>query len=203
MPIRLKRSVNDLFFQGKSLDLLTESGSSASSFYLFLLLCKFRRNNCLLWSLRVMYMWQHLYHVWKENESENITQLCPTLCDPMDCSPPNSSAHGILQARILEWVDVPSSQGIFLTQGLSMGVACVGLIFLVWRLFSVSMSPAFFLGVCWPCCPCCRCADEVAGCPLPEFSAVVAAVCIPGAHSGSGSWLLLESMAVAGTCYQS
>ena len=33
MPIRLKRSVNDLFFQGKSLDLLTESGSSASSFY--------------------------------------------------------------------------------------------------------------------------------------------------------------------------
>ena len=30
-----------------------------------------------------------------------VTQLCPTLCDPMDCSPPGSSAHGILQARIL------------------------------------------------------------------------------------------------------
>jgi len=29
---------------------------------------------------------------------------CPTLCDPMDCSPPGSSVHGILQARILEWV---------------------------------------------------------------------------------------------------
>ena len=29
-------------------------------------------------------------------------QSCPTLCDPMDCSPPGSSAHGILQARILE-----------------------------------------------------------------------------------------------------
>ena len=29
-------------------------------------------------------------------------QLCPSLCDPMDCSPPGSSAHGILQARILE-----------------------------------------------------------------------------------------------------
>ena len=31
-------------------------------------------------------------------------QLCPTLCDPMDCSPPGSSVHGILQARTLEWV---------------------------------------------------------------------------------------------------
>ena len=36
-------------------------------------------------------------------------QSCLTLCDPMDCSPPSSSVHGILQARILEWVAVPSS----------------------------------------------------------------------------------------------
>ena len=32
-----------------------------------------------------------------------VTQLCPTLCDPTDCSPPGSSVHGTLQARILEW----------------------------------------------------------------------------------------------------
>ena len=38
-------------------------------------------------------------------------QSCPTLCDPRDCSPPASSVHGILQARILEWVAVPSSRG--------------------------------------------------------------------------------------------
>ena len=38
-------------------------------------------------------------------------QLYPTLCDPMDCSPPGSSVHGILQARILEWVAMPSSRG--------------------------------------------------------------------------------------------
>ena len=38
-------------------------------------------------------------------------QLCPTLCDPMDCSPPGSSVHGILQARILEWVAIPFSRG--------------------------------------------------------------------------------------------
>ena len=37
-------------------------------------------------------------------------QLCPTLCDPMDCSPPGSSVHGFLQARIPEWVAVPFSR---------------------------------------------------------------------------------------------
>ena len=40
-------------------------------------------------------------------------QSCPTLCDPMDCSLPGSSVHGILQARILEWVAMPSSRGSF------------------------------------------------------------------------------------------
>ena len=35
-------------------------------------------------------------------------QSCPTLCDPMDCSPPGSSVHGILQAGILEWIAMPS-----------------------------------------------------------------------------------------------
>ena len=38
-------------------------------------------------------------------------QLCSTLCDPMDCSLPGSPVHGILQARILEWVAVPYSRG--------------------------------------------------------------------------------------------
>ena len=36
---------------------------------------------------------------------------CLTLCDPMDCSPPGSSVHGVLQARTLEWVARPSSRG--------------------------------------------------------------------------------------------
>ena len=37
-----------------------------------------------------------------KSESE-VTQLCPTLSDPMDCSLPGSSIHGIFQARVLEW----------------------------------------------------------------------------------------------------
>ena len=39
-----------------------------------------------------------------------LLQPCPTLCDPMDCSLPGSSAYGILRARILEWVAIPSSR---------------------------------------------------------------------------------------------
>ena len=49
-----------------------------------------------------------------------FTCLCSTLCDPVDCSPPGSSVHGILQARILAWVAVYLLQGISLTQGSSL-----------------------------------------------------------------------------------
>ena len=40
-----------------------------------------------------------------------VAPLCLTLCDPMDCSLPGSSVHGILQARILKWVAIPFSRG--------------------------------------------------------------------------------------------
>ena len=43
-------------------------------------------------------------------ESE-VAWSCPTLCDPMDCSLPGSSLHGILQARVLEWVAISFSRG--------------------------------------------------------------------------------------------
>ena len=40
-----------------------------------------------------------------------VAQSCPTLCDPMDCSPPGSSIHGIFQARVLEWVAISFLRG--------------------------------------------------------------------------------------------
>ena len=46
-----------------------------------------------------------------KSESE-ISQPCPTLSDPMDCSPPGSSIHGIFQARVLEWVAIAEYQRI-------------------------------------------------------------------------------------------
>ena len=42
----------------------------------------------------------------------SVTKLCPTLCDPMDGSLPGSSVHGILQARILEWVAISFSRDL-------------------------------------------------------------------------------------------
>ena len=51
-----------------------------------------------------------------------VAQLCPVLCNPMSCSLSVSSVHGILKARILEWVAIPFSRGIFLTQGSNPGL---------------------------------------------------------------------------------
>ena len=46
----------------------------------------------------------------------SVTQLCPTLSDPVDCSLPTSSVHGILQARILEWVAFSYSRTVYINQ---------------------------------------------------------------------------------------
>ena len=45
------------------------------------------------------------------SEKVKVAQSGPTLCDPMDCSLPGSSVHGILQKGILEWVAIPFSRG--------------------------------------------------------------------------------------------
>ena len=51
-----------------------------------------------------------------------VTQSWPTLCNPVECSPPGSSVHGILQARILEWVAISFSRGSSPTQGLNLSL---------------------------------------------------------------------------------
>ena len=51
-----------------------------------------------------------------ESESESeVTQSCPTLSDPMDCSPPGSPVHGIVQARVLEWDAIVFSEVTLVT----------------------------------------------------------------------------------------
>ena len=69
-------------------------------------------------------------------------QSCLTLCNLTDCSPPGSSVHGILQARMLEWVAMPSSGGIFLTQVLNLHLSH----FLHWQAGSL---PLALLGKTW------------------------------------------------------
>ena len=53
-----------------------------------------------------------------------VTQSCPSLCDPMYWIPPDSSVHGILQARILEWVAMPFSRGFCLSRD-QIQVSCI------------------------------------------------------------------------------
>ena len=67
------------------------------------------------------------------SESESlVAQSCPTLCNPMDCSPPDSSANGILQARILEWVAIPFSRGSSWTRDQTHVSCNTGRFFTLW-----------------------------------------------------------------------
>ena len=47
-----------------------------------------------------------------EEVKVSVTEPCPTLCDPMDCSPPGLSVHGVFQARILKWVAISFSNNV-------------------------------------------------------------------------------------------
>ena len=73
-----------------------------------------------------------------------VTQLCPTLCDPMDCSPPGSSVRGILQAKTLEWVVIPFSRGSSWPRDWTQVSCIAGRFFISWatrevpKLLSVS-----------------------------------------------------------------
>ena len=67
-------------------------------------------------------------------------QLCSTLCDPVDCSPPGSSIHGVHQARILEWAAMPSSRG----SSWPRDGSCVS--YLHWLAGSLPVAPN-----CWQC----------------------------------------------------
>ena len=61
-----------------------------------------------------------------------VAKSCPTICDPMDCSPPGSSVYGISQARILEWVAISFSRGYSQPRDLTCisCASCVGRWFL-------------------------------------------------------------------------
>ena len=104
-----------------------ETISGKQYWYLIILLtqgCKdglviyFFNVHTVVWTLKWLYpqkwgmcvcLHKKIYLVYKSDDSE-VLQLCPTLCNPMDCSLPGSSVHGIFQARILEWVAISFSR---------------------------------------------------------------------------------------------
>ena len=101
--------------------------------------------------------------MWSYTEKVNLK--CYILCNPIDCSPPDSSVHAILQARILEQVTIPFSRGIFLTQGSNPGLPqCSQILYHL----SHQGRPLGFLFICglpfWNsqgtvCCCCCQVAS--------------------------------------------
>ena len=74
-----------------------------------------------------------------------VTQSCPTLCDPMDCSPPGFSVHGILQARILEWIATPFSRGTSQPSNQNLVSYMAGKFFTVWATGKSSMLCSCYL----------------------------------------------------------
>ena len=88
-----------------------------------------------------------------------VTQSCLTLCDPMDCSLPGSSVHGIFQARVLEWAAISFSRGSCQPRDHTQVSCTAGRIFTIWatretrphRVWAILkvFSPSGLIGVIW------------------------------------------------------
>ena len=65
-----------------------------------------------------------------------VAQLCPSLCDPTNCSLPGFSVHEILQARILEWIAIPFSRESFLPRDWTLVSCIIGRFFTTWATVS-------------------------------------------------------------------
>ena len=63
-----------------------------------------------------------------------VAQSCLTLCDPMDCSPPSYSVHGILQARILQWLAISCFRGFSWSRGWTQVSCTAGRFFTIWAI---------------------------------------------------------------------
>ena len=98
-----------------------------------------------------------------------VAQLCPTLCLPMDYSLPGSSVHGVLQARILEWLPFPSPGDL-----LNPGIKPVSLA-------SPALAGGFFT-------------TEPPGKPIFNISRLIESPTSPGQNTGVGSLSLLQGI---------
>jgi len=70
-----------------------------------------------------------------------VANSCPTLCDPMDCSPPGSSVHGISQSWILEWVAISSSRGSSRPRDQTQVPCPAGRFFTIWATREAQFHP--------------------------------------------------------------
>ena len=115
-----------------------------------------------------------------------VAQSCPTLCDPVDCSPPGSSVHGILQARILEWVTTLSSRGSSQPRDWTQVSGITGRFFSIW---ATSVA----------CCCCCEVTSVVSNSVRPhrqQPTRLSHPWDSPGRNTGVGCHFLLQCMQV-------
>ena len=86
-----------------------------------------------------------LFQCRKVKSESEVAQSCPTLCDPVDCSPPGSSVHGILQARILEWVAISFSRGSSQPRDRTWASHIVGRLLTIWATREASYTEVLFI----------------------------------------------------------
>ena len=106
-----------------------------------------------------------------------VTQSCPTLCDPVDCSLPGSSVNGILQARILKWVTVPFSRWSSQPRDWTHVSHIAGGFFTVWATRGPSKQSIWFLQM-W-LVPSCLCSLLSAPCKVLHFLSFILACWSP------------------------
>ena len=115
-----------------------------------------------------------------------VTQWCPTLCDPMDCSPLGSSVHRDFQAKILEWVAIPTSRGSSQPRDRTQVSHSAGGFFTVWaQMGSLPLAPPG-KPFAWLCVCVCTCmCMYMRMCPLN--SSAVSDSLRPYGHNPPGS----------------
>ena len=125
-----------------------------------------------------------------KNSSAQSLQLCPTLCDPVDCSPPGSSVHGILQARVLEWGAIAFSPAAKETQ---LSGLCRHSSSLTYCWLTISEERALTV-----CCELCCCVCSVVSDSLqPRGLQPARLLCpwdAPGKNTGVGCHALLQGI---------
>ena len=91
---------------------------------------------------QILYDFNHMWNLRnkRKGKKREVAQWCLTLCDPMDCSLPGSSIHGIFQARVLEWVAISFSRGSSRPRDQTWVSRTVGRHFTVWATWKVQVA---------------------------------------------------------------
>ena len=119
--------------------------SDMSRFNLLILFFCLLQLECKLHEVRVCIYFVHWYIPSLQNKAYHmmcvceVAQSCLTLCAPMDCSPPGSSVHGILQARILEYAAISFSRGSSQPRDWTRVSCIVGRCFTVWAWWALGI----------------------------------------------------------------